>query len=152
MNQADYAAAFTGEVRGIQSAYPQAHQALRNWGLWSRDRAGIFPCISRPSIWNEYAPKVGDFAEENLDRELPRDEVVKQEMAETPDYSEKEAVELDEYMHGPEGLVYAIRKCLLVAYVSLEIPEDQFPKLAGVTHEGFLMSLTSALYRIQERG
>jgi hypothetical protein len=93
--------------------------------------------------------KAGDFADEDVERDMPEAHEVKQERAETPDFDEKVAVEVDELLHG--GMFpYDIRKCLLVAYVTLEVPEDQFPRLSCCTHEGFLMSLTSSLHRIQE--
>jgi hypothetical protein len=148
MNQSDFVAAFVAEVRGIQGFYPKAHQALRNWGFWSRDRSGIFPCISKPSIWDEYDSSKADFAEEGEGQQVVQQTEVKQERAETPDFNEKEAVELDELLH--DRFPYEIRKCLLVAYVTAEIPEEQFPRFSCCTHEGFLMSLTSSLHRIQE--
>jgi hypothetical protein len=157
MNQADVIAAFVGEVRGIQGMHPKAHQALLNWAMWSRDLAGMCPTLAPPALWNEADPtKWGDFADEGDVQAAviaPQAEPAKGEKAWAEpggrDYNEKEAIELDILLHR-EIPDYAVRKCLLAAYVARDIPEEQYPLRSCCTHEGFLMSLTSSLHKIEE--
>lgn len=140
---------FSARVRGLQAIYPEAHQALVNWGSWSRDRAGIFPPgIIPPGLWNEAVPsKFGDFADAS---DLERVEVVEQteakaEAAEKEPYDEKQGALLDERIHGLGGLAVYQREALRVAYVTREVPEDQFARLSGCTEDAFCERLEACL-------
>ena len=149
MRRADLSPIFTAEVRAIQGLYPAAHRALVNWGAWSRDRSGIFPSLSPPGLWAQCdTDKFGDFADETDEPERIKPmEPAKAERAETEPYDEKTAVELDELLHAE--FPYKIRKCLLVAYVTVSVPEGQFPALSCCTHADFLARLAQVLGRVE---
>lgn len=148
MRRVDLSLIFTAEVRAIQGLYPLGHSKLRNWGAWSRDRSGIFPSLSPPGLWEQcVVSKFGDFADarDEPDRVEP-EEPAKAERAETEPYDEKSAEELDELLH--REFPYKIRKCLLVAYVTVSVPEGQFPALSCCTHADFLARLAQVLGRV----
>src|SRR5688572_19740637 len=90
-------------VRAIQAMYPAEHQALENWGKWSRDRRGIFPAENPPP-----SPVYDTFSREEWDKqgygEAAKDAVSDQrleasdrkaERAEDEPYDEKAGYELD---------------------------------------------------------
>ena len=148
MNDLDAHVLYAAEVRAIQNLYPEEHRKLKNWGLWSRDRVGIFPPqIAPPPIFDQWDGSSEGYAEELPEGFTPHGEV-KAEKAESEPYSEKEAITLDERIHAI--FPWKVRKCLVVAYVTLETPESQFPALSKVSHGEFLQILSGALEAIRE--
>lgn len=155
MKRAEAAELFTAEVRALQGIYPDGHKRLRNWGAWSRDRSGIFPTLSPPGLWAEaICSKFDDFADEGDLKKAEEDKRYvtqtgdgKSERAETEPYDEKEANELDDFLH--KRFPWNVRKCLMVAYVTLELPENQFPHHACCTHPTFLANLSLVLSEVE---
>ncbi len=150
---------FVGQVREIQGAFAIAHKALVQWGIWSRNRSGIYPTITSPSMWEQYAPNDKDlreWVEASEDATIVPQLEIKAEAANDGDCDEKTAEELDILIHDQE-FPTIWRKCLSAAYVSREIPEYQFPREATVckprseriSHDTFLMMLDGALMHIQ---
>lgn len=134
-------------IRGIQGKHLRAHQALVNWGDWSADKRGIFPNMKPPPVWNQFArSKVDEWGEEDhkipiqLNAGLP-----KPEPRETSPYDERTALQIDERIHGYGGLGEYQRHALRAAYVTREIPEDQFPKACGCNDDAFCERLEDAL-------
>lgn len=141
---------FTGEVRSIQAAYPEAHEALGQWGLWNRWRFGLYPRMSRPTIYH-LGPrgKLEDYAD---DRDLEGVEIrpqveVKPEGRPPERFNERLAVEVDCRVH-KDNFPIIWRRCLRAAYV-YQVPEYQFPRQSRCGPQGFLMFFDAALYRIQ---
>jgi hypothetical protein len=136
---------FTARVRGLQGIYSAAHEALKNWGAWSRDRRGIYPSMSPPGMWAQYKPDDSD--EYGDEPEVPPPEAVpvKAEAAEHELYEEKTAFILDERMHSPGGLGQMVREAIKIAYVSREVPESQFSRLAGCTDDAYCERLETCL-------
>ena len=135
-------------IRGLQDHYPKEHHAFRNWGAWSSDRRGIFPkekpgplggMFDRggcdPEGWGEESERTNNVIL------LPQ----KAERAERIPYDEKSAVLLDERIHSAGGLNVEVRKVIRVAYVTREIPEDQFPRFAGCLIDAYCERLEAAL-------
>lgn len=149
--QAIAAGVFIGRVRSIQSAHYRAHAALTNWGDWSADRKGIYPRLKPPSVWDQFKrdenEEYGEVKPEDergpavaIQREPP-----KAEAAEKKAYNELEAIQLDERIHGYGGLPVEIRHALRAAYVTREVPEEQFPAASGCSEDAFCERLTAAL-------
>lgn len=135
----------TARIRGLQAIYAKSHAALSNWGRWSADRSDIYPKMNPPSIWDQFArSKVTEWGEEG-EHAYAILQVVKSEPAEKRPYDERTACKLDERLHGAGGLPDYIRLCLRTAYVTKEIPEDQFPRLSGCTLDAFCERLEAAL-------
>ena len=142
---ADWRDIFRGQVREIQTHYPAAHAALRNWGRWSRELHGIFPQIAQPG-WTEFYRAPQEWAEDPVAlAPLPaapqnaRSERDREERAD-----ERSGVELDIRVHALH-FPTIWRRVLRAAYVTIEVPEDQFPTIAKVGAQGFLTFLDSAL-------
>lgn len=139
---------FVGRVRALQAMHFAAHQALVNWGHWSADRRGIFPTMAPPAMWDQFKRDENESWGEEPDK-LPEQTgeaaIRKAEAAPRAEYDEKTAVMLDERLHGYGGLSTMVREALHVAYVSREIPEQQFPRLAGCTEDAFCERLSEAL-------
>jgi len=133
-------------IRALQGMNEPAHLALVNWGRWSRDRHGIFPPgITPPGLWNQALPsKFGDFADEEEGQRVEVQEPAKAEAAEKEPYDEKAGTVLDERVHHPSFPQY-LRDILKVAYVTREVPEDQFPRLIGCTEDSFCERLEACL-------
>lgn len=141
----------TLRVRALQEIYADSHAALIHWGDWSWDRRGIFPTLAPPAMWDQYQNNENDRLEDDelpIPIQLPVK--AKAEPAPTRDYNERIAVALDERMHGPGGLPDYIRLVARTAYVSREIPEQQFAKLCGCTDDAFCERL-EALYVFARR-
>lgn len=134
-------------IRSLQAIHNEAHQALVNWGRWSRDRYKIFPKpIESPSIWDEAVPsKFGDFADEGEGERIETTGPAKAERAEKEPYDELKGHQLDERIHARDGLAQYLRDALKMAYVSREVPEDQFPRLTGCSEDTFCERLESCL-------
>lgn len=152
MNLADIHVAeeamFVERVRRLQDEHARAHQALVNWGSWSRDRRGIFPVqITPPKVWDQFK------ADENEEWGVIDDKTVlvesaepdKAERAEDDPYNELQGHQLDERLHGYGGLGYEVRIALRVAYVRRDIHEIQYPRAAGCGKDGFLERLEAGL-------
>lgn len=128
MNLAEQQTIFAAQVRGIQHHYPRAHAALIEWGMWSRDLAGTFPCLAQSSMWEQFVHD-GTEGHGNIDEaKTVVDAERKSERDEERPADEKLAVHLDELIH--KHLTWTSRRPLLVAYV-LNAPEYQFPRLAA---------------------
>lgn len=140
---------FTEHVRALQAIHSEAHEALLNWGRWSRDLKRVFPPgIPESPTFREATPsKFGDFAD---DSDLLRVEVVAQtetkaERSEEEPYDERSGALLDERIHGYGGLPIFIREVLKAAYVSREVPEEQFHRMAGCSRDAFRERLEAGL-------
>lgn len=135
---------FTAEIRAIQSMYPEAHEALLNWGRWSRDRYGIGPRDARCSTWQYAKPDAPEEYGEDVPEALRTNAEVKAEGPDREPYDERLGVILDERMHGPGGLGVEIRRVLRVTYCST-IPEPQLPRECGCLPHAFKERLSAAL-------
>jgi hypothetical protein len=139
----------TIRIRNLQSLYAKEHEALSNWGLWGWDRRGIFPGMSPPSIWSQFCQsKVEDWGDEQ-----PAPVVLpvkaKAEPPPIPAYNERNAIALDERLHGAGGPAGFIRQVAKVAYVTREVPEEQFAKLSGCTEDAFCERLETLLLYVR---
>ena len=136
-------------IRALQSIHATAHAALLNWGAWSRDKRGIFPTVAPPGVWDQFAPNPADIegwaSSDAPPAEPPTDAPAKREAPERPPYQERPAIVLDERLHHPGGLCVETRHVLRAAYVSEEIPEDQFHTMCGCSTDAFCERLESAL-------
>jgi hypothetical protein len=137
-------------IRDLQSQFHAAHEALANWGRWSRDKRGIYPPgVVPPAIWND-APVSKWEIEEEPDYD-PYKKILtvaeKGDRLEEEDYDEKTAVMLDERIHGHGGLSESLRSALEVAYVTRYTPEDRMHKLTSppTTASGFRERLSACL-------
>lgn len=141
----DWREVFNAEVRAIQSLYPKAHEALRNWGLWSRERGGIFPALAKPG-WTEFYQAGREEVTEEHETEVERVEQleVKAEGPELPHSDERLGEEVDIRIHALH-FPTIWRRVLKAAYVTAEIPEYECPREARVGHQGYLVFLSSAL-------
>jgi hypothetical protein len=124
------------EIRAIQGLYPTAHQALMNWGRWSRDRRGIFPSENPPpsAIYDAINRSEWDkdgYGEVEADAERLAVDDRKAERADTEPYDELKGYELDVRIHAARDMPEYFKSVLRVAYVTAEVPEDQFHKLCG---------------------
>lgn len=141
----DLSEVFTAQVRGLQAIHAEAHRALLNWGLWSRDRRGMSPTLQPSSTWDEFKrSEVDDYGEEAA-APIILTVPAKPEYPELPPYDEKAAIELDERLHGPGGLALELRRVLQMAYVTREIPETQFARLTGCPEHAFRERLETGL-------
>lgn len=148
-NEIDWRDVLTGEIRAIQSYYPQAHEALKDWGLWSRWRLSLYPRLARSSIWHlGPSPKQEDFADDGEQGAgvVPQLEV-KAEAAPVERFSERLAVEIDIRVH-QDNFPPIWRRCVKAGYV-YRLPEYQWPQNARCGNQGFVMFLDAALNRIQ---
>lgn len=121
-------------VREVQGMYPKEHQALINWGRWSRDRRGIYPAgVTAPSIWQDAPTSKWEFDDdpEEYSPHIPIVAAAKGDRPEGEDYDEKSAVALDERIHGYGGLNETMRSVLEVAYLTRSVQENRFHKLCN---------------------
>lgn len=140
------ASVLIGRIRGLQELHHEAHAALRNWGHWSADRRGIFPTQAPPGIWDEFKRDENEaYGDEQPPAVTAEAATAKAEHLPTPEYDERKAVELDERIHGAGGLPTDFRHALRTAYVSREVPEEQFPRLSGCGDDAFCERLESCL-------
>lgn len=146
MNMADSIDLFPARVRALQAMYHDAHQALVNWGLWSRDTKGMKPVeVSPPPTWREANTGLpGGYADETVG---PKDDGLeaKPERAEDDPYDELRGFILDERMHGPGGLPMEIRNALKVAYVYRYVREEHYCRQAGCCQDAFCERLEAGL-------
>lgn len=141
---------FSARLRGLQAIYNSSHAALVNWGRWSRDRYKIFPRVAAPSLWDQFKRDENDeYGEVTPDIEVSDEAPVKAEAAEMEEYSERDGTLLDERLHGPGGLCCELRYALRAAYVTREVPDEQFPRLAGCSEDAFLERMESSLMFVQ---
>lgn len=146
---ADWREVYRAEIRAIQAQYPLAHQALTNWGRWSRELRGIFPSISQPGWTDYYRPAEGDFAEEGTEpHPVSVETPVKAQREPEPHSDERLGIELDIRIHASH-FPAIWRRVLRAAYVTIEIPEDQFPQVAKCGPQGYLMFLDGALAHLE---
>lgn len=144
------AAAFVGRVRLIQEMHDRAHMALKNWGDWSADRRGIFPRLSPPSLWNQFKRnELDEYGDEQAPTVVADAGPAKAEPVELRPYDERQALNLDERLHGYGGLSLSVRQALRVAYVTREVPEDQFPRATGCNEDAFCERLMEALLFVE---
>lgn len=137
---------FIQRVRNLQFLHTRAHVALVNWGHWSADKRGIFPTLRPPGLWNNFKrSEVEEWGEETAPTLSLVREPIKAEPREKDPYDERTALVLDERIHGYGGLGLEHKRALRIAYVSREVPEDQFPKAAGCSEDGFCDRLQACL-------
>jgi len=107
---------------------------------------GIKPTLKPPSVWNQFKrselDEYGDIPEAT-----PRIIVVepKPEPFEAPPYDALQASEMDKRLHGYGGPSNEFRRAVRAAYVTRELPEDQFPKACGCGEDAFCERLESVL-------
>ena len=134
---------FSAEVRAIQGLYPEAHQALANWGRWSMDRYMIGPKDARPSWTKNYRASPEEYGED-----IPEEQRTQAERrAEGPErepYDEKAATILSDRLEGPGGLSIEIRRAIRATYCTT-LPENQLPREAGCLPDHFKERLSFAL-------
>ena len=114
-------------IRSLQAEHYRAHEALENWGRYSRDRddkpAGVIsPAIygaAPTSKWDHDA--VGD-APQRIEYAYPPE---KGDRAEPEPYEEGAARDLCERMHGPGGLPEYLRDVVKVVYYHRPAREDR---------------------------
>ncbi len=139
-------ALFIARVRNLQAAHSLAHQALTNWGHWSADKRGMYPTLKPPSLWSQFKQSEADDYGEEIQAAMS---VVKQEAKaealEIPPYNELQALEIDARLHGYGGPSVEYRMAVRAAYVTREIPEDQFPKFCGCGEDAFCERLGEVL-------
>jgi hypothetical protein len=161
MEDIPYQWVFAGQVREIQGQYPQAHQALMNWGNWSR-RLCIKPFLCRPALWNmvkadreewgEEPKQKEDEIENQVDRKRsePLQEVGR-DPSEEPKPDDKLGRAIDVLIHATE-FPPALRNILRASYFT-RVPEYQMPLEAGLKppfhYDSFLALLDGALHQIQ---
>ncbi len=132
----DYGVVFVARVRTIQSAHPEAHKILSNWGLWAGDRSGIFPTLKSPGMWqyfDQQAAAKDGYGEEGEVAVV--DAPVKAEASERAPFDEKQGRVADERIHGNGGLPLEHRRAIRAAYVFLDSPDYQMWKMAGCRNE-----------------
>lgn len=142
----DWREIFNGQIREIQARYPLAHEALRNWGLWSRETGGIFPSLAKPG-WTEFYKPDGDGYGEAEAIPDPT-ETVKAERVEAPRSDERSGMEVDIRIHALH-FPTIWRRVLRAAYVTVEIPEYECPRAARVGYQGYVTFLDAALEHLQ---
>lgn len=137
---------FTARIRLLQSLYFQSHQALTDWGHWSADKRGMYPTMKPPSLWNNFKrSEVEEWGEETEAAMSQIKQEARAESLEIPPYNERTALQVDSRIHGYGGLADEYRRALRAAYVSREIPEDQFPKACGCCEDAFCERLEAGL-------
>jgi hypothetical protein len=143
----DQSEIFPIRVRSLQADFPQAHQALVEWGSWSRDRKGMAPPpIQPPRIWDEFKPDENEsYGEVTEETTIVEQTEVKAERAEDDPYDELQGTILDERMHSPGGLAMEVRNALKVAYVHRYVLEANYPRQAGCSQDAFLERLEAGL-------
>ena len=144
MNMADL---FPARVRGLQAIYPEAHDALLNWGIYSRTRYWPGPVDARPSIWDEFKPDEnepwGEVTKDTLKAE--QEAPAKAERPDEEEYSERDGQILCERLHGPGGPGEEIMRTLHTAYVRRDIHESQYTNAAGCGQDAFCERLEAGL-------
>jgi hypothetical protein len=135
-----------GRIRNLQSLYAAEHQALVNWGLWSTDRSRIFPSLTGPSIWDQFKRDENDpYGDESSAQKANPEEPAKAEAAERPPHNERQAIDLDQRIHGAGGLSLHIREAIRAAYCNLSATEAQYPQFAGCPLDALCERLEAAL-------
>jgi hypothetical protein len=137
-------------IRGIQARFALAHAALTNWGAWSRDRYNIGPKDSRTKVFEQYVHDETEAYGEVEQGEATRaadiaPELRKAEFDDPEPHDEKAGAILDERLHSNSGLCADIRRIIRVAYVTREVPENQFHRLSGCSEDAFCERLEVAL-------
>lgn len=137
-------------VRDMQGRYSKEHRALVNFGRWCGDRRGVFPKQPACNLGPHYKPDTTD-AEGYGDTEQAPQKVEPLEPrrpipCDRLPYDEKTALILSDRMHQAGGLSKEVLRSVKVAYVTREVPEEQFWKMAGCSHpDHFLERLETAL-------
>jgi hypothetical protein len=122
-----------GASERFKPPFPEAHKALVQWGIWSRQRGGIFPTISSPSLWDLAKPgDPSDWVEPPAEVERVEQTEVKAEAANDEACDEKTGEALDVLIHDLD-FPTVWRRCLAAAYVTREVPEHLFPREASRT-------------------
>lgn len=164
MEDVPYELIYAGQVREIQGAYPKAHQAMVNWGRWSR-RLQIKPFLCRPALWNMVQADREEWGDEQPEDEQPQRkrseplQDVGKDPSEEPKADERLGHAIDVLIHSPEFTAAAAiqdpdfpsvwRVTLKAAYYTRALPEYQMPREADQSYDSFLMFLDGALQRIQ---
>lgn len=135
-----------GRIRTLQAIHSEAHKALINWGDWSADRRGIFPILAPPEMWDQFKrDEREDYGEEQAPAVTPEASTPKAERAPLRGYDERAGLALDERIHAAGGLPVEMRRAIRTAYVTREVPEEQFPRFAGCSEDAFCERLEACL-------
>jgi hypothetical protein len=136
---------FAAEIRALQSLYPQAHQALIQWGLWSMDDSEGKPKDGKQSWAEFYRPGEGDFADESdVANAVKTDAPTRSEGPERVPYDEKQGYILDQRIHSPGGPSEEVRRTLRIAYAT-RLHENQYARQAGCLPGRFKENLSDGL-------
>lgn len=140
----------TLRIRQLQADHEDAHRAMLNWGRWAGDRRGVFPGSNpKCSLGPFFKPQAGEVYGEGDVNARPEKvtplEPFRGQPRERIPYDAKAAVILDERLCG--GLIsLEVMWAIRTAYVSREIPENQFYALSNCsTPDQFLERLGTAL-------
>ena len=114
-------------VRAIQAMYPAEHQALENWGRYSRDRDDRPAWIVSPGIYSEAPTSKWEIEDEGgyavrIEYSSPPE---RGDRREPEPYDEKAALDLCERMHSAGGLPDYLRDVVRVAYYERHVREDE---------------------------
>lgn len=131
-------------IRALQDRFPVEHEALLNWGAWSRDRKGMYPALSQPKMFEQYVhDETEGYGEESEPAYTENVVMVKAEREEET-YDEKSAIALDERIH--QGLAEYLRIALRTAYVDGGPREGRYYVYANCpTPDAFLERLQAGL-------
>jgi hypothetical protein len=152
MEEIPYEQVFAGQVREIQGHYPQAHQAMVNWGNWSR-RLNLKPFLCRPALWNMVKADREEWGEEQPEEQEERKRSeplleVGRDPNDQPKPDDKLGYAIDILIHS-QDFAAVWRVVLKAAYFTREIPEYQMPREADVGFDSFILFLDGALGHIQ---
>lgn len=143
MNDLDVQELEALRIRALQGRFHVEHEALLNWGAWSRDRC-IGPRLARQHLLDAHDGDIEGYAEEG---EAAKASAVEAK-AERPQekYDEKSAAILDERIHSAGGMGTEARKALRTAYVDGGPREGRWYLYANCpTPQAFVERLEAAL-------
>lgn len=120
---------FPARIRALQAIYPEGHQALLNWGAWSRNDQQRPQGIRSPSLYEgAKTDEWGDMSDEDV-VVVESPEPAKAEAREKEIYDVGRGADLDIRMHSPGGLPDYVRLVMRVVYV-FDGPEFQYVREA----------------------
>ena len=114
-------------IRSLQAEHYRAHEALENWGRYSRDRddkpAGVVtPAWPREAPTNKWEHDATDEKPQRIEYDTPPE---KGDRPEPEPYDPAGAIELCTRMHGPGGLPEYLRDVVKVVYYQRPAREDR---------------------------
>ena len=152
MHRDDYiaeSALICESIRNLQATHIRGHEALDNWGRYSRDRDDKPSGVTSPAIYGA-APSskwehdaVGE-APQRIEYLTPPE---KGDRSEPEPYHEGKARDLCERMHSPGGLAEYVRDVARVVYCQRPAREDRMHEycVPACTPDAFRERLAEAL-------